>query len=88
MAAPRRIEALQDLVTQQVERERVLQLQYENLLVEQDNLTRLIDDHDVATAKALEAKLATEDAATEERDADSEIQIVEDLQQKVIANMK
>lgn len=38
LAAPRRIENLQDAVKEQSDKERMLQLQYENLLVEKENL--------------------------------------------------
>jgi len=56
LAAPRRIENLQDAVKQQSEKERMLQLRYENLLVEQENLRGFIHDHDTAAAKAAEEK--------------------------------
>lgn len=38
LAAPRRIENLQDALKEQNDKERMLQLRYENLLVEKENL--------------------------------------------------
>lgn len=50
VAAPRRIEVLQDLVTLLNEHGRALQSQYEHLLSEKDNLKEIIREKDVATA--------------------------------------
>eukprot|EP00850_Spirogloea_muscicola_P023426 SM000355S13193 [mRNA] locus=s355:12158:17386:- [translate_table: standard] len=54
LAAPRRIENLRAEVEVQIERERSLQMRYENLLVEQDNLRKLIRDHDAALKQSNE----------------------------------
>ncbi|KAG0619416.1 hypothetical protein M758_4G138200 [Ceratodon purpureus] len=48
LAAPRRIENLQDALKEQNDKERMLQLRYENLLVEQENLKGFIRNHDSA----------------------------------------
>ncbi|KAG0620103.1 hypothetical protein M758_4G189400 [Ceratodon purpureus] len=45
IAAPRRIENLQDTLKEQNDKERMLQLRYENLLVEQENLKGFIRNH-------------------------------------------
>eukprot|EP01018_Ginkgo_biloba_P008339 Gb_05612 [translate_table: standard] len=45
LAASNRIEGLREAVNQQKDFERRLQLRYENLLVEQDNLQRLLQEH-------------------------------------------
>lgn len=45
LAASNRIEALREAVNQQKEFERQLQIRYQNLLVEQDNLQRLLQEH-------------------------------------------
>lgn len=45
LAAPRRIENLQDALKEQNDKERMLQLRYENLLVEQENIKGFICNH-------------------------------------------
>jgi len=45
LAAPRRIENLQDALKEQNDKERMLQLRYENLLVEKENIKGFIRDH-------------------------------------------
>lgn len=50
LAAPRRIENLQDALKEQNDKEQMLQLRYENLLVEQENLKGFIRNHDSASA--------------------------------------
>lgn len=46
LAAPRRIENLQDALKEQNDKERTLQLRYENLLVEQENIKGFMRSHD------------------------------------------
>ncbi|KAH9319779.1 hypothetical protein KI387_021548, partial [Taxus chinensis] len=45
LAASNRIESLREVVSQQKDLERRLQIRYENLLVEQDNLQRLLQEY-------------------------------------------
>lgn len=78
LAAPRRIENLQDAVKQQSEKERMLQLRYENLLVEQENLRGFIHDHDTAAAKAAEEKEIAEKKAAEEKQAMEDMNTAEE----------
>lgn len=78
LAAPRRIENLQDAVKQQSEKERMLQLRYENLLVEQENLRGFIHDHDAAAAKAAEEKEIAEKKAAEEKQAMEDMNTAEE----------
>jgi len=78
LAAPRRIENLQDAVKQQSEKERMLQLRYENLLVEQENLRGFIHDHDTAAAKAAEEKDIAEKKAAEEKQAMEDMNTAEE----------
>lgn len=61
VAAPSRIENLQEEVAKQADKERALQLRYENLLVERENLKRLIHDRDAAASE--QKKQAEEIAA-------------------------
>ncbi|GBG85259.1 hypothetical protein CBR_g39826 [Chara braunii] len=55
LAAPRRIEGCQEDVDKMKESERSLQLRYENLSVEQENLRRMVEEHEVALRAAKEA---------------------------------
>ncbi len=79
LAAPRRIENLQDAVKQQSEKERMLQLRYENLLVEQENLRGFIHDHDTAAAKAAEEKEIAKKKAAEEKQAMEDMNTAEEV---------
>lgn len=79
LAAPRRIENLQDAVKQQSEKERMLQLRYENLLVEQENLRGFIHDHDAAAAKAAGEKEIAEKKAAEEKQAMEDMNTAEEV---------
>ncbi|GAQ83036.1 cell division control protein [Klebsormidium nitens] len=63
LSIPRRIESLKEDVRGQSERERSLQLWYENLLVEQEDLQRKIDEHEKGLTAA---KRAAEERAAEE----------------------
>ncbi|KAJ7299642.1 hypothetical protein O6H91_Y188100 [Diphasiastrum complanatum] len=72
LTAPRRIESMQEAVREQMDRERVLQLRYENLLVEQENWKRLILEHDAAAAKIAAEKAAAEREAEEKAVAERE----------------
>jgi pre-mRNA-splicing factor CDC5/CEF1 len=70
LAAPRRIENLQDAVKEQNEKERMLQLRYENLLVEQENIKGFIRDHDTAISKATKEGNNTLGGSTEKVDVE------------------
>lgn len=63
LAAPRRIESLQEEVQMMAERERSIQLRYENLLVERENLKHLIQGHDAA-------KIVSENGPVSEKDVE------------------
>ncbi|CAM6095165.1 unnamed protein product [Calypogeia fissa] len=68
VAAPRRIEVLQDLVSLLNEHGRALQSQYEHLLLEKHNLKDIILETDMATAaNGREEKLAIENDLVDKR---------------------
>eukprot|EP00897_Mesotaenium_endlicherianum_P004400 jgi/Mesen1/3989/ME000210S03228 len=65
MAAPRRIESLQAEAAKQHERERGLQLRYENLLVEREHLKHKLRNHAAAMAASVQAGKDLEDEQKE-----------------------